>query len=175
MNFIVNNVSHVYNKTPNFNRLIERIRQCIRERDITKKQQQQQDIKIYSILHYFEHIKRCIHDNPLIGRVLFQFYNTIKYFPSHNNRFPSTIIFDTNESKMNLESKTSIDNLSIVSSQIEIKSDLSKINLTMSQSAELNNLQTVKSTTHFIQPMRLPRQIGGLMTKATLSAINKVL
>ncbi|CAF4564540.1 unnamed protein product [Rotaria sp. Silwood1] len=173
MNFIVNNVSHVYNKTPNFNRLIERIRQCIRERDITKKQQQQQDIKIYSILHYFEHIKRCIHDNPLIGRVLFQFYNTIKYFPSHNNRFPSTIIFDTNESKMNLESKTSIDNLSIVSSQIEIKSDLSKINLTMSQSAELNNLQTVKSTTHFIQPMRLPRQIGGLMTKATLSAINK--
>ncbi|CAF2857682.1 unnamed protein product [Rotaria sp. Silwood2] len=170
MSFIANNESHVYNKTPNFNRLIERIRQSIREHEITK---EQQHIKIYSIVHYVENIKRCIHDNPLIGRVLFQFYNTIKHFHSHNNRFPSTIIFDNNESKVNIEDKTSIDNLSTVSSQIETKSDLSKINLTISQSTELNNLPTVKSTTHFIQPNRVSRQIGGLMTKTTLSAINK--
>ncbi|CAF1054959.1 unnamed protein product [Rotaria sordida] len=174
MSFIVNNESHIYNKTSNFNRLIERIRQCIREREMAKEQQQQQQcIKISSILHYIEHIKRCIYENPLIGRVLFQFYNTIKHFPSQNNRFPSTFIFDNNESKMNLDDKTSINNLSTVSSLIETKSDLSKKNLTISQSTELNNLQTIKSTTHFIQPFRISRQIGGLMTKATLSAITK--
>ncbi|CAF3881194.1 unnamed protein product [Rotaria magnacalcarata] len=82
MNFIVNKESYTYNKTPNYNRLIERVRQCIRERELEK----QQHVKVYSMNHYAEHIKRCIHDNPSVGRVLFQFYNAVKNFPSQNNR-----------------------------------------------------------------------------------------
>jgi hypothetical protein len=72
--------SRSLNKTPNFVRLVERIRQCIRERE------QQRRTKIYSTIHYSEHIKRCINDNPLIGRALFRFYNIIKNFTSQNNR-----------------------------------------------------------------------------------------
>ncbi|CAF1189848.1 unnamed protein product [Adineta steineri] len=56
---------------------------------------------------------------------------------------------------------------------INPKSDLSKISLTNSQSTELNNLQSIKSTTHFIQPLHISHQTTGLMTKATLMAINK--
>ena len=56
---------------------------------------------------------------------------------------------------MSLEEKISIDNL---------YTDLSKISLTMSQSN--------KSST--IQPFGINRQNGGLMTKTTLIAINKV-
>jgi hypothetical protein len=84
MNFTINIESHTLNKSPNFLRLIERIRQCIHEHEITKDQQRHR--KIYSIIHYIEHIKRCINDNPLIGRALFRFYNTIKNFSSQNNR-----------------------------------------------------------------------------------------
>ncbi|CAF1231595.1 unnamed protein product [Rotaria magnacalcarata] len=169
MNFIVNKESYTYNKTPNYNRLIERVRQCIRERELEK----QQHVKVYSMNHYAEHIKRCIHDNPSVGRVLFQFYNAVKNFPSQNNRFRSTIILDNNESKMSLDDKTSIDYSSRMSTQFESKADLSKINLATSQSTQLNNLAAVKSTTHFIQPVRISRRIGGLMTKTTLAAINK--
>ncbi len=84
MNFTINIQSRTLNKSPDFLRLIERIRQCLREREITKEQQQSR--KIYSILHYIEHLKRCMNDNPLIGRALFRFYNTIKNFSSQNNR-----------------------------------------------------------------------------------------
>ena len=48
------------------------------------------------------------------------------------------------------------------------------MSLASSQSTKSNNLQPIKSTTHFIQPNEAFRQIGGLMTKTTLSAINKV-
>ncbi|CAF3243817.1 unnamed protein product [Rotaria socialis] len=164
MNFVVNKESYTYNKTPNFNRLIERVRQCIRERELEK----QQHVKVYSMNHYAEHLKRCIHDSPSVGRALFQFYNVVKNFPSQNNRFRSTIILDNNESKMTLDDKTSIDYSSRTSTQFE-----SKTNLTMSQSTHLDNLTAVKSTTHFIQPVRVSRRIGGLMTKTTLAAINK--
>ncbi|CAF3437861.1 unnamed protein product [Rotaria socialis] len=164
MNFVVNKESYTYNKTPNFNRLIERVRQCIRERELEK----QQHVKVYSMNHYAEHLKRCIHDSPSVGRALFQFYNVVKNFPSQNNRFRSTIILDNNESKMSLDGKTSIDYSSRTSTQFE-----SKTNLTMSQSTHLDNLTAVKSTTHFIQPVRVSRRIGGLMTKTTLAAINK--
>jgi hypothetical protein len=75
---------YTLNKSSDFLRLIERIRECIREREITKEQQQRR--KIYSIIHYIEHLKRCINDNPLIGRALIRFYNTIKNFSSQNNR-----------------------------------------------------------------------------------------
>jgi hypothetical protein len=74
---------YTLNKSSDFLRLIERIRECIREREITKEQQRR---KIYSIIHYIEHLKRCINDNPLIGRALIRFYNTIKNFSSQNNR-----------------------------------------------------------------------------------------
>ena len=84
MNFTINIESHTLNKTPNFIRLVERIRECIRKREITK--EQHRHIKIYSINHYIEHIKRCINDNPLIGRALFRFYNTIQTFSSRNTR-----------------------------------------------------------------------------------------
>jgi hypothetical protein len=36
MNFTVNIESHICNKSTNFIHLVERIHQCIRERDITK-------------------------------------------------------------------------------------------------------------------------------------------
>ncbi len=75
--------------------------------------------------------------------------------------FSSTILFDNNESKMSLDEKISIDNLYTINNEIYPKSDLSKISLTRSQST--------KSTTHFI------RQTSSLMTKATLTAINKVI
>jgi hypothetical protein len=84
MNFIIDIEAHTLNKSTNFVRLVEYIRQCLREREIIK--EQQRHIKTYSIIHYIEHIKRCINDNPLIGRALFRFYNTIKKFPSQNNR-----------------------------------------------------------------------------------------
>ncbi len=90
MNFTVNIESHTLNKSPNFIRLIERIRQCIREREITK--EKQQHIKIYSIIYYIEHIKRCMNNNPLIGRALIRFYNIIKEFPSQNNRMKNKIV-----------------------------------------------------------------------------------
>jgi hypothetical protein len=44
----------------------------------------------------------------------------------------------------------------------------------ISQSTELNNLPSTKSATHFIQPIGVSRQTGGLLTKRTLEAINKV-
>jgi hypothetical protein len=69
-------------KSSDFLRLIERIRQCIHKREINTEQHR----KIYSIIHYIEYIKRCINDNPLIGRALIRFYNTIKNFSSQNNR-----------------------------------------------------------------------------------------
>lgn len=46
---------------------------------------------------------------------------------------------------------------------LEEKLDLSTINSSIS-----------KSTTHLIQPIGVPRQIGGLITKTILSALNKV-
>lgn len=73
--------------------------------------------------------------------------------------FSSAILFNNNESKTSLEEKISIENF-------DSKSDITKISLTTSQST--------KSTTHFIQSIDLPRQTSGLMTKATLTAINKV-
>ena len=152
MNFTVNLKTHTLNKSPNFIRLVERIRQCIREREITK--EKQQHMKIYSITHYIEHIKRCMNNNPLIGRALIRFYNII-------NNFQSPIDFDSAESKISLEDKSSIRNLYSSGSEINLKTDLSKISLT-------------KSTTHFIQPIGVSRQTNGLMTKTTLAAINKV-
>jgi hypothetical protein len=92
MNFTINIDSHTLNKNPNFIRLIERIRQCVREREVTKEQQQRR--KIYSIIDYIEHIKRCINDNPLIGRALFRFYNTIKTFSSKNNRMKKIFLIN---------------------------------------------------------------------------------
>ena len=71
---------------------------------------------------------------------------------------------------MSLEEKTSIDNLRSISSEI----NPSKISLAISQSTVGNNFQSTKSTTHFIQPIGTVRQTDGLMTKATLAAINKV-
>lgn len=41
MNFTINIESYTLNKNSNFVRLIEQIRQCIREREILKEQQQQ--------------------------------------------------------------------------------------------------------------------------------------
>lgn len=76
-------------KSSNFLSLIERIRDCIRERELNQEQQRR---KTYSIIHYIEHLKRCINDNPLIGRALFRFYNTIKKFSSQNNRRNKTKI-----------------------------------------------------------------------------------
>jgi len=86
MNFTINIESHTLNKSPNFLRLIERIRQCIHEREKQRRR------KTYSIIHYIEHLKRCINDNPLIGRALFRFYNTIKKLSSQNNRRNKTKI-----------------------------------------------------------------------------------
>ncbi|CAF4378775.1 unnamed protein product, partial [Adineta steineri] len=114
-------------------------------------------------------IKRCINDNPLIGHVLVQFYSIINNYSSQTNRFSSTIIFDNTESKISLEETASMDNFYTINP----KSDLSKISLTNSRSTELNNLQSIKSTTHFIQPLHISHQTTGLMTKATLIAINK--
>lgn len=48
---------------------------------------------------------------------------------------------------------------------IDPKSSLSKISLT--------DLKPTKSTTHYIQPMNNTHQTIGLLTKATLNAINK--
>jgi hypothetical protein len=62
---------------------------------------------------------------------------------------------------MSLEEKNSIDN-----PEMDPKTNLSKINLTMSQSN--------KSTTHLIPPFGIARQTSGLMTRTTLTAINKV-
>jgi hypothetical protein len=85
--------------------------------------------------------------------------------------FSSTIHFDNNESKMSLEEKTSMDNLYTLNHEI----DPSKISLTMSQSTHLNILQPTKSTTHYIQSIiGSNHQTSGLMTRATLTAINKV-
>lgn len=81
MNFTINIEPYTINKSPNFLRLIERIRECIHEREKIIERR-----KIYSILNYIEHIKRCINDNPMIGRALFRFYNTIKTFSSQTNR-----------------------------------------------------------------------------------------
>ncbi|CAF4053590.1 unnamed protein product [Adineta steineri] len=169
MNYTIDIETYRLNKTPNFIHLIEHIRQCIRKREITKEQQQRRHTKIYSILHYIENIKRCINDNPLIGHVLVQFYSIINNYSSQTNRFSSTIIFDNTESKISLEETASMDNFYTINP----KSDLSKISLTNSQSTELNNLQSIKSTTHFIQPLHISHQTTGLMTKATLMAINK--
>jgi hypothetical protein len=81
--------------------------------------------------------------------------------------FSSTIHFDNNESKMSLEEKTSMDNLYTINP--------SKISLTISQSTQVNILQPTKSTTHYIQPIiGSNHQTSGLMTRATLTAINKV-
>ncbi|CAF1300649.1 unnamed protein product [Adineta steineri] len=169
MNYTIDIETYRLNKTPNFIHLIEHIRQCIRKREITKEQQQRRHTKIYSILHYIENIKRCINDNPLIGHVLVQFYSIINNYSSQTNRFSSTIIFDNTESKISLEETASMDNFYTINP----KSDLSKISLTNSRSTELNNLQSIKSTTHFIQPLHISHQTTGLMTKATLIAINK--
>jgi hypothetical protein len=84
MNLIVNIDSHTLNKSPNFIRSIERIRECIRSREIA--QGKQRHVKIYSIIHYIDHIKRYMTDNPLIGRALLRFYSIIKNFPLQNNR-----------------------------------------------------------------------------------------
>ena len=90
MNFTVDIKPHTLNKSPNFIDLVERIRQCVREREITKEQRR---TKTYSTIHYIEHIKRCINDNPLIGRALFRFYNTIKNFSFQNNRMKKKKFF----------------------------------------------------------------------------------
>lgn len=93
MNSIVNNPSHMHNTIPNFNRLVEYIRQCVREREM-KKEQQYQRVKSYSTMaHYVQHIKRCMQENPLVGRALFQFYHTIKNYSLQHNRMNKKTTF----------------------------------------------------------------------------------
>jgi len=58
---------------------------------------------------------------------------------------------------MSLKEKISIDNFYTINSEIESKSDVSKISLT--------TLQSTKSSTHSIQPIGISRQTSGLMTK----------
>lgn len=77
--------AYTLNRNPNFLRLIEHLRQCFREREFSKEQQQQRR-KIYSINHFIEHLRRCMHENPLLARVLFRFHHTIKNFSSLTNR-----------------------------------------------------------------------------------------
>lgn len=74
------------NKSPKFTHLIDHIRQSVRKREKLK---ELQHMKVYS-----EHIKRCIHDNPLIGRALFQFYHIVKNFHAQNNRMNKKSSFD---------------------------------------------------------------------------------
>ncbi len=62
---------------------------------------------------------------------------------------------------MSLDEKISLDNLYTINNEIDLKSNLSKISLITSQS--------IKSTTG------VARQTSGLMTKATLTAIHKVI
>ncbi|CAF0732606.1 unnamed protein product [Adineta ricciae] len=101
-----------------------------------------------SVSDYIEHLRRSMNENPLLTRALFQFYATIKTFSSQNNH-----------------EKTSLDNLYTIDHDIDLKSSLSEISLT--------DLKPTKSTTHYIQPMNNTHQTTGLLTKATLTAINK--
>lgn len=78
MSFAVNLQSSTFNQTSSFLRLVEHIRRCVHERERTKQQQ--------SVSDYIEHLRRSINENPLLMRVLFRFYATIKSFSSQNNR-----------------------------------------------------------------------------------------
>ena len=90
----------------------------------------------------------------------------ILIFPISNGKgFSSTSIFDPTESKLSLDEKTSVDNLYTIDHHTDLRSSLSKISLT--------DLKPTKSTTHYIRPMNNTHQTTGLLTKATLSAINK--
>jgi hypothetical protein len=62
---------------------------------------------------------------------------------------------------MSLDEKISLDNLYTINNEIDSKSNLSKISLI--------NSQSIKSTTG------VARQTSSLMTKATLTAIHKVI
>lgn len=83
MNITVNIEPYVLDKSLNFVRLIERLRRCIRERELSTEQQRR---KIYSINHFIEHLKRAMQDNPFIARALFRFYQTIKNISAQKNR-----------------------------------------------------------------------------------------
>ena len=92
MSFKLDTDSQKFNRAPKFIDLIERIRQCVRKRELTKAEQQQH-MKNYSIIHYIEHMKQSIHEEPLMGRMLFQFYNIIKNFSSKTNRMNKLFCF----------------------------------------------------------------------------------
>ncbi|CAF0732703.1 unnamed protein product [Adineta ricciae] len=157
MNFAVNLQSSTFNQTSSFLRLVEHIRRCVHEREQIKQQR--------SVTDYIDHLKRSTKGNPLLTRALLQFYATIKIFSSQNNRFSSTSIFGPTESKLSLGEKTSVDNLYTIDHDVDLRSSLSDISLI--------DLKPTKSTTHYIEPMNNPHQTTGLLTKATLNAINK--
>ena len=171
------------NRNPNFLRLIEHLRQCLREREFSKEQQQQRR-KIYSINHFIEHLRQCIHDNPLLARALFRFYHAIKNFSSQKNRkkngilliiiemlfeledFSSTILDENEPSKNGFEEKISVDTLYGMNEENASKSDLSKLSSITARST--------KSTRNFVQTLNVSRQPTGLLTKTTFNAIRKV-
>ena len=74
-----------FDRTGNFSRLIERIQQCIHERE-GNKDLQRRPIKIYSTIHYTDYLKRSIDESPLIGQVLFRLDHLIKNFSRQTNR-----------------------------------------------------------------------------------------
>ncbi|UJR26754.1 hypothetical protein I4U23_008069 [Adineta vaga] len=142
MNFTVELKSLTFNQTSQFRELVQHIRRCIHHRAQTKEQQHY--MKIYSITHYVEQLRRVMNENPLLTH-----------------------------SKLSLDEKTSVDNLYTIEHDTDLKSDLSKISLTFSQSNEEIHLRPTKSTTHYIQPTNISEETSGLLTKATLAAIDK--
>ena len=82
MNFAVNLDSPTFNRTPKFIRLVEHVRQCLRQRAEMPHRQ----VKSYSAVHYIEHIKRRMNENPSVARALFRFYNTVRNFSPQMNR-----------------------------------------------------------------------------------------
>jgi hypothetical protein len=88
--------------------------------------------------------------------------------------FSAIVVFNQTESKLSIDEKTSVNSLSSSNHDMNPKAELSSISLTRSQSKELNPLPATQSTTHYIQPISPSYQTSGLLTKATLVAINKV-
>lgn len=80
---MMNIESYSLDRSVNFVRLIERIRECLREREFSMEHR-----KIYSINHFIEHLKRSIQDNPFITRALFRFYQMINNISVRKNRKP---------------------------------------------------------------------------------------
>lgn len=186
MNAIFSHSTSRLDKTSNVSRLTERIRQCVHERELAKEQRTVQ-MEIDSITHYTERLKRSIEENPLVGQALFRFYHLTKNFTRQTNRkrnlldvtdidryslgFSSTLLLESNESKLSLDDTTLFDQLYTPSSDL----DLSKTSLHVSPSIQFNPLPSMKSTTHFLQPTKVAvHQPGGLLTKTTQIAVNKV-